>query len=222
MRFELSLPCEGCGIRDPVNVELMASWWEWRCEQCGYENALLSATEWTLGWRVFEKATSEYLAAGDYSTSIIFAAMAVEAELARMFFKWRKVDFIQEMIVGLRPPGNLLSDEELDEEYRGLGGTIAERIDRVAGLLDPQGIDAFAGATDLAERIDGEEFPSLSLGSLAADIQRTVFWPRNRILHAGFLDHSAEDARRVCNIVTLVLDLLKRMDAARSPRPSSP
>jgi hypothetical protein len=107
MRFELSLPCEGCGARDPVNVELMASWWEWRCERCGYENALLSATEWTLGWRVFEKAKSEYLAAGDYSTSIIFAAMAVEAELARMFFKWRKIDFFHEMAVGLEPPRTL-------------------------------------------------------------------------------------------------------------------
>jgi hypothetical protein len=100
---------------------------------------LLSATEWTLGWRVLEKAKSEYLAAGDYSTSIIFAAMAVETELARMFFKWRKVDFITEMTAGLRPLGRPLSDEELDEEYRGLGRRIAERIDQVARLLDPQG-----------------------------------------------------------------------------------
>jgi hypothetical protein len=45
--------------------------------------------------------------AGDYSTSIIFAAMAVEAELARMFFKWRKIDFFHEMAVGLEPPRTL-------------------------------------------------------------------------------------------------------------------
>ena len=91
----------------------------------------------------------------------------------------------------------------------------------MARFLDPRGMDAFARTTDLGERIDGEGFPSLSLGSLPADIQRTVFWPRNRILHAGFLDHSAEDAKRVCNVASLVIDLLNRMDAGRTPRPSS-
>ena len=101
MSFDLALPCQGCGVSEPVNVVLMASWWEWRCARCGHENAVLSSTEWTLGWRVLEKAKSEYLAAGDYSTSIIFAAMAVEAELARMYFKWRKIDHV--MIAGLRP-----------------------------------------------------------------------------------------------------------------------
>lgn len=221
MKFELPLPCQQCGARDPVNVPLMASWWEWRCARCGHDNSVLSAVEWTLGWRVIEKAKSEYLAGGDYSTSIVFAAMAVEAELARMYFKWRKIDFDHGMIAGMRPMGARLSDEDLDEEYRSLGRSIADRIDEVARLLDPRGIDGFARTTDLAERIDGDDFPSLSLGSLAADIQRAVFWPRNRILHAGYLDHSAEDAKRACNVASVVLDLLKRMDAARNPRPST-
>lgn len=218
MRFDLALPCQGCGVSEPVNVVLMASWWEWRCARCGHENAVLSSTEWTLGWRVLEKAKSEYLAAGDYSTSIIFAAMAVEAELARMYFKWRKIDHV--MIAGLRPLEGRLSDEELDGEYRDLGRTIAERIDQVARFLDPRGMDAFARTTDLGERIDGEGFPSLSLGSLPADIQRTVFWPRNRILHAGFWI-TQRSAKRVCNVASLVIDLLNRMDAGRTPRPSS-
>jgi hypothetical protein len=181
---------------------------------------VLSAVEWTLGWRILEKARWEYLNAADYSTSIVFAAMAIEAELARMYFKWRGIDVLHGMIAGLRPlAADRLSDEELNEEYRSLGRTIAEKIDTVARLLDPRGIDEFAKTSDLREQI-AEGFPSLALGSLAADIQQTVFWPRNRIVHAGYLDHTAEDAKRVCNVASLVLELLKRMDRARTPRPS--
>lgn len=210
VKFELPLPCqnEACGVRDPVNVPIMASWWEWKCASCGRDNAILPASEWTLGWRVLEKAKTEYLAEKDYSSSIVFSAMALEVELAGMHLKWRRIDTMRSEQRVIRP-------EELDEEFRRLGANIAERFEAVARLLDPRGIDEFARTTDLADRIDGEDFPSLALGSLARDIQRAVFWPRNRILHAGYFDHSAEDAKRVHNVAMLGLDLLKRMDAAR-------
>ena len=91
--------------------------------------------------------------------------------------------------------GPRLSDEELEEEYRDLGRDVRDKIGEVARLLDPRGIDEFARTSDFAKRID-EDFPSLSVGSLAAMIQQAVFWPRNRILHHGFLDHSAEEAKR--------------------------
>jgi hypothetical protein len=55
----------------------------------------------------------------------------------------------------------------------------------------------------------------LTIGSLASDIQRSVFWPRNRILHAAYVDSTEADAKRVHNVASIGLDLLKRMDLAR-------
>ena len=207
MKFEIPLPCQKCGSRDPVKVPLMAAWWEWTCRSCGHNNAILSAVSWTLGWRILEKAKTEYIAGGDCSTSIVFSAMAFEAELARLYFKWRGIDTMR---IEMRRP----TEEELDDEYRQLGRAIANKIEKVGRLLDDRGIDEFARRSDLAERI-GSDFPSLNIGSLAKDIQESVFWPRNRILHAGFLDYEAEDARRVHNIASMGLELLKQMDLAR-------
>lgn len=210
MKFELARPCQQCDARDPVNVPIMATWWEWRCPSCGHDNEILSSSDWTLGWRVLEKAKTEYIGEEDYSSSIVFSAMALDVELARMYFKWRRIDT---MLTEQRMP----SPEEFDDEYRRLGN-VAERIDAVAWLLDPRGIDDFAKGTELAERIDGEAFPTLALGSLASDIQREVFWPRNRILHSAYFEYTAEDAKRVHDIASVGLDLLKRMDAARRVR----
>jgi hypothetical protein len=85
----------------------------------GGANSILSSEKWTLGWRILEKAKNEYLVSSDYSTSIVFSAMAFEAELARLYFKWRRIDTMRS--------GRVPADEEFDEEYRQLGRTIAER-----------------------------------------------------------------------------------------------
>jgi hypothetical protein len=206
VKFQPALPCQQCGVREPINVPLNANSWEWTCPKCGHENSVLSAAGWTLGARILEKAVFEYLQNGDFSTSIIFSAMAVEAELARLFFKWREIDMLREA----RVP----SDEELDEAYRRLGFSITERIEAVGRLLDDRGVDGFARASELGERIEND-FPSLDLGSLAEGIQKTVFWPRNRILHAGFPEYELKDAKQAHNIARLTLELLKEMDLAR-------
>jgi hypothetical protein len=210
MKFQPALPCQQCGARDPVTVPLNSVWFEWACPKCGNENAVLSPTGWTLGGRILEKAVFEYQDVGDYSTSVIFSATAVEAELARLFAKWRKIDTIRE-------EGRVPSDEELGEAYRRLGFGITERIEGVGRLLDDRGIDGFARDSELAERIEND-FPSLNLGSLAEDIRKAVFWPRNRILHAGFTQSQQEEAKRANNIARLTLELLKEMDASRRAR----
>jgi hypothetical protein len=42
-----------------------------------------------------------------------------------------------------------------------------------------------------------------------------VFWPRNRVIHAGYLEYEAEDAERITNIASMALNLFKHMDFAR-------
>jgi hypothetical protein len=207
VRLRITLPCAACDEANPVNVELMATWWEWTCPACGEANKLLTSEKNSLGWRVLEKARGEYVDNKDYSIAIVLAAMAVEADIARLFFKWRRIDT-------LRTERRQPMDEEIDREYRELGTNIATKIESVARMLTPAGIDAFAKASPLGEQI-GAGFPSLTVGSLAEDIQTTVFWPRNRIVHAGYLDYTADDARRITNVAIMVLALFKEMDLAR-------
>jgi hypothetical protein len=190
-----------------VNVKLNANWWEWTCSACGHENSVLSAAGWTLGWRILEKTKYEFLIREDFSTSIVFSAMAFEAELARLFFKWTKIDTRNERLL-------TMSDEELDDEYRKLGRNIAERLESVTKLLDPRGVDDFARDSELGGQID-KDFPSLNLGSLARDFQQSLFWPRNRILHTGYADYTKDDALRCHNIALVGLTLLREMDTAR-------
>ena len=74
--------------------------------------------------------------------------MALEAELARLYFKSRGIDAgLAAVRDGTHPPwaGPIPkpSGEELEEELRKLG-PIDEKIEAVSLFLDPRGIDEFA------------------------------------------------------------------------------
>ena len=55
-----------------------------------------SSTKFTIGLRVLVKAQTEFHVAEDYSGAIVFAAMAVDAELARLYRKWRRIDALRQ------------------------------------------------------------------------------------------------------------------------------
>lgn len=218
MKIALRLPCRECASREPVLVALDAVWYEWTCPECGTANSILSSVDWTKGKRILERAT-QYREQGDYATSIVFSAIALEAELARLFFKWRRIDHLREMAAHTRPSGPELTEEELEVEYRQLGRTIAEKIERVCRLLDERGIDEVARQSDLAKLIE-DDYPSLNLGSLAGDLQRAIFERRNRVVHTGYTGHGVSDARTAQNCADVAITLLKQMDARRRGRPS--
>jgi hypothetical protein len=147
--------------------------------------------------------------------------MALEAELARLYFKWRGIDAgLAAVRDGTQPPwaGPIPkpSDEELEEELRRLG-PINGKIEAVSLFLDPRGIDKLAEQSDLADRIKNH-FPSLKIGSLAKDIQRAVFWRRNRVVHAGYTEHGDGDARTAQICADVGIRLLKQMDLERRKR----
>jgi hypothetical protein len=213
MRVRLELPCQWCKTRREVDVELSATWWEWTCPECQAPNSLLTSTEFTIGRRVLARATEEYLSRADYTMTIILSAMAFEAEMARLFVKWTYIDALKDALVTMTVP----DDEAIEEGYRRLGRTVADKIEAVAKLMNPNGIDAFVAGHELGQRI-GTEFPSLNVGSLAADLQRGLFWPRNRILHAGFTGYTKEDAIRCYNIALMGISILLALDQDRRSR----
>jgi hypothetical protein len=175
---------------------------------------VLADLNFTVGDRILEKSKWEHLTNADYTTAIVFAAMAVEAEMARLFFKWRRIELLP-----IR--GHRTSTEDLEPECRKLSSSIAKRIDQIAIMLSDKDLGRFARRSPLAGTIV-RDYPSLNLDSLAGDVQQALFWPRNRILHHGFTDHTKDDATRCVNVAALILQLFKSMDLVRSRRREAP
>jgi hypothetical protein len=120
------------------------------------------------------RAGYEYRAQTDYSMTIVFSAMAMECELARLFKKWMDIESLNR--------GQAPDDRAIEEAYRRLGSNVADRIEAVAILLDPRGLYEFVKSSKEWNTTITDDFPSLNVGSLARDLQQALFWPRNRIL----------------------------------------
>lgn len=162
----------------------------------------------TLGLRIFDRATHEHISEKDDALTIVFAAMAFEAEMAQLHHKWVEIGELR--------ANREIADEELDERLRRLGTAIAAKIDGVSRLMHPAGIDDFvatAASRDLRETMP--RFPSLPLGSLATAFQRELFWPRNRVLHSGEDRFAPEAGPRALSIARLGLWIWYEMDAAK-------
>jgi hypothetical protein len=177
----------------------------------------------SVSWLMLAKANHEFRTREDYSMTILMSAMAVEAELARVFFKWTQIDWLEGAKSGQDRSGwgavPRSQPERLEDEYRRLGTRIAQKIERVGEFLHPAGIDEFVKADDeLRQKIE-TGYPSLTIGSLAESFQQSLFRPRNRFVHSGYVDHTKDEALRCYNIASLGVEILARMDDARRPIP---
>jgi hypothetical protein len=138
--------------------------------------------------------------------AIVLAATAFESELSRLFCKWTRIKEIG--------ANRGFSQEDCENKLRAFR-TIAAKIEGVSKLLYPGGIEGFLGSSLEWSKTINDDFPSLHIGSLARDFQETVFWPRNKILHAGYPGHTEQEARKCYSIVYLALRILKDMDKAK-------
>jgi hypothetical protein len=169
LKLTLPFPCQSCGTRDPVDVSLAAPWWEWTCPQCGNQNSVLTGLGMTIGPRLLARAGYEYRAQTDYSMTIVFSAMAMECELARLFKKWMDIESLNR--------GQAPDDRAIEEAYRRLGSNVADRIEAVAILLDPRGLYEFVKSSKEWNTTITDDFPSLNVGSLARTFNRPSSGP---------------------------------------------
>ncbi len=207
MKIPLRLPCQNCGATDPVDIHLDDDSPDWVCQCCGKENSGFFELEFTIGYKILARSEWEHNARKDYSMSIILSAMAFECELSRLFNKWTHIS-------ALTSEQDRVNDEEIETMLRKYA-SIRERIEAVGKLLDPRGLDDFVRSSARLRETIESGFPSLHIGSLAQDFQRTLFWPRNRILHTGYTGYTQEDSARCHSIARLALGILHDMDLAR-------
>lgn len=202
MRLTLSLHCPKCGKLNPVPAIVGKPVPDVTCADC--QSRYIGTGEVDVTDGVFSRSEEE-LDKGDFTLSVIFAAMAVECEIARLYFKWRMIDYC-------------LALDNLEEEFRKLTA-IVDRLDATARLLTSLSFNEFVQRsstnkemTDWLNRIGASEILN---GLATKTIQEKLFWPRNRILHFGETNFDFKKAISCLIISRATLAILGSMDELR-------
>jgi hypothetical protein len=205
-KVPLQLKCHNCKEPFTHKVHLGKTSFDWTCPTCGFKHPSFLGLDVTVGVLLLEKSRYELIQEKDFSMAVVFAAMAFESELSRLFLKWKEIECLT--------TGAELDREECERQLRDFK-TIGRKIEEVSQFLVKSGIDDFVRSkTHLRDQIS-KGFKSIRVGTLAADIQRHLFWPRNEVLHWGDAKNSYEDAARCFSIANLGLIILREMDSDR-------
>jgi hypothetical protein len=202
LKVPLPLKCSQCSEPASIKIHLDMTSFEWTCSKCGFEHPSFLGVDFTIGFLLLLRSYDELLTERDFSMTIVMAAMAFDAELSRLFGKWKQID------------AGEMDGEDCEKELRDFK-TINRKVEEVSKLLVGKGIDEFVdGCPELRERIS-KDSPSLRIGFLAEDFAQHLFWPRNKILHWGDAKHSYKEAVRCYSLADMGLRILRVMDKER-------
>ena len=204
-KIPLAVKCHNCDEPFTHKVHLSSSF-DWTCPKCGHVHPSFLGLDLTVGVLLLEKSRYELLQEKDFPMAVVFAAMAFESELSRLFLKWKEIDCLGR--------GAELDREECEGQLREFN-TIKKKIEGISQFLVGSGIDDFVASKPNLLAPIATGFKSVRVGSLAADFQRHLFWPRNKVLHWGDAKNSYEDAARCFSIANLGLIILREMDLHR-------
>jgi hypothetical protein len=205
-KVPLSLKCHNCKEPFTHRVHLGMNSFDWTCPKCGFEHPSFLGLDVTVGVLLLEKSRYELLQEKDFPMAVVFAAMAFESELSRLFLKWKEIE--------CHAAGSDLDREQCERELRDLK-TINRKIDEVSQLLVNSSMDDFVSSKKHLRDQISSGFKSIRVDTLVADFQKHLFWPRNKVLHWGDAKNSYEDAARSYSIANLGLIILREMDSDR-------
>jgi hypothetical protein len=143
----------------------------------------------------------------DVTICTLLSAIAAEAEMAYLFFKWKAIDANKlpaEQTPEVRKPW--------EDEWANLR-SIGKRLDELSRLLTGKPFDEFACLNKelLKPALTGYN-PAASIKDF---LQRQFFDKRNDIAHYGKIDFQEEDGIRSLGLATALLSLLHAMDVKR-------
>jgi hypothetical protein len=155
---------------------------------------------------LIERAKHE-LTHNDVTMCILLSALAVEAQMAYLFFKWRGLD--SEMLPAGQPPHGR---KQLEDEWAGMR-SIGTRLEKLSQLLTKKAFDEFARLKfHLLKPALADYDPA---GSMRDFFQDGFFEKRNRIAHYGEIDLEKPDGEHCFSSATALLSLLRAMDGTR-------
>jgi hypothetical protein len=203
MKVLLPITCRDCGEKFELDV-LGSDLPEYtRCPKCGRQRPNL----WPLGNAVtillMERAKQE-LAAGDVTITILLSSMAVEGEMAFLYFKWKGIDESK-----LPHAISEADRERWGEAWKGFP-SFTTQLDVVSKLLSHEAFDAFArqNKTWLFPKLDGFDRAT----SIKQHFQNHFYRTRIQVVHYGEVDFKQPDGERCFSLAWLLLRLFHAMD----------
>jgi hypothetical protein len=206
MKTPITIPCQTCG--KPINLEVLGTQLPGRadCSVCGTSIYLVDPLGNVPTMLIMERAKWE-LSAKDITMAVLLSAMAVEAQMSWLFFKWRAVDD------GLLPHEQTEGDKEKWEGEWIEMRTISKRSDELSRLLTGTDFDKFAQRHMGWLKPDLKDFDPAT--SVKAFFQDHFFEKRNQIVHYGNIDFEEEDGNSCFSLASASLRLLQAMDKER-------
>ena len=209
MKIPMEMDCENCGKRMQVFMDLNADRVDYACS-CGHELPGVLTFNLNTGLLVLRRARYEFKQQHDIPLSMVFAAMAVDCELSRLYLKWGHIAAFRDR--------RRIGDAELEEQLRRLGSA-TQRLEGVARVMHASGLSDFVlNRPEIRDWI-ASGFPSLNAATLAETVTEALFWPRNRILHVGDTNYDEAAGRKSFNVAQLVLHIYQAMDAEKRKEP---
>jgi hypothetical protein len=175
------------------------------CSACGIVFWFVNPLGNFVGLRILSRAAAE-IESEDYTLSIILSAMAVECELARLFMKWKEVDFMDK---AMPTP----QDRETWAEQWRKWVSIAVRFDKVSTLMTGEDLDLFLSHNPGLLKSTNAKY---SVGASPKDFFiKDFFYKRNKIVHQGEIDFGQADGEMCYTLATTLFQIFKVMDEKR-------
>src|ERR1700722_9071230 len=170
---------------------------------CGAQSRNL----WPLGNAVtilLRERPKQELADGDVTIAILLSSMAVEGEMAFLFFKWMSIDSKQ-----LPDAVTEAHQKEWDNSWKGFS-SFKTQLDAVSKLLTYDAFDKFALQNKgwLLPKLDGFD-PAIGIKQ---HFQNHFYRTRTRVVHYGEVDFQKPDGERGFSLAWALLKLFHAMD----------
>jgi hypothetical protein len=177
-----------------------------KCPDCGATIHLIAPLGNIATMLLMARAENE-LSHNDATVATLLSAIAVEAEMAYLFFKWKGID------------SGKLSNEQTPEDRKQWEDewanvrSIGTRLEKLSLLLTKKPFDGFARLKiDLLKSTLVGHDPA---GSIKDFFQDQLFERRNDIAHYGQIDFETPVGERCLLSATTLLKLLHAMDNTR-------
>ncbi len=203
MKIPIGVHCVCCAKENAIRIELHDPSISFVCTECGMQNEGPFGLGFDVGDRVLQRAHFGFHSNRDYSMSIVLSAMAVECQVSHLHHKWEQIGAMLSSV--------MVGDAELDERLRRYQNA-ATRLEHVAQLMYPSGLDDFVVSRSELTKTIRNGFPSLGLRQFAIGFQQALFWPRNRILHLADMRYGEADATRCFNLAALGIHIFQELD----------
>jgi hypothetical protein len=205
MKSPITIPC-GCGKQINLEVGGSALPEQAACANCGRVTHLIPPLGNIPTMLLMERAKYE-LARNDVTVCILLSALAVEAEMAYLFFKWKAID--SDKLPAEQTPQDR---EQWEDEWASMR-SVGKRLENLSQLLTRKAFDEFARLKMnlLKPALAGHD----SASSMKDCFLDQFFERRNRIAHYGEIDFERSVGEHCFSSATALLSLLRAMDGTR-------